>query len=640
MPHPGYFKGARLEFLKSQKAIYQTAREEGCLAEALADIQRRFFKRFPVTQSEEWEPTKEQLLAVNDEEPDPEMYEPDPDSELAVQLREKRKAAYKNQKDKIRRWFKYQYKKDHKINPTSSGSDTVNPYAQLLQQLLGKQSTRPRLKTPVNMWRKEKNNREAIEQELNSMVPPVETKHLAKTREEIARRLFKELSADEKRKWTVRASEEHKEAMEKYEADMAVDGISLSLEDRQRAIENLGSFIAPILEGICNITGWKVTFLAGGPEPANGGMLNTISVHCGVMAGESKMNFGKAERVRYKRIILPIFGDFLRKCYSKVDCQKCALPEEAGFISLSMLANFEDKESVQEIDTLYVAGEKNSMTDNPGNTADNHVNTTDNLAPQHTPLDSTHAPAPASPSQHTSDTDQSDTEKSNVNPFTHDWDENDMDIISQPPSTPPSPAPSTHNLPTPEPPSAPSAEPGTQESMAVEPDSTPATPSVPSATPETQEPLSSKAVILPPRSNHPNGSRKAISSVVESASSTSKSGAPKQKSNPNATGSVSAAPLSLNAKGPKRKGIPNAANAPSKKQKTASQPTSALPSQTSNEDSQRGQRLTRSRAPKLAVSTPTASVTLADPSTVILRSGKAAKPSRFWQYAEDKLTEG
>jgi len=32
----------------------------------------------------------------------------------------------------------------------------------------------------------------------------------------------------------------------------------------------------PILDKICDATGWKATFLAGGPEPAHDGRLNIL----------------------------------------------------------------------------------------------------------------------------------------------------------------------------------------------------------------------------------------------------------------------------------------------------------------------------------------------------------------------------
>ena len=43
-----------------------------------------------------------------------------------------------------------------------------------------------------------------------------------------------------------------------------------------RCIQGLTKFVQPILDGICAATGWKATFIAGGPEPAHGGRLNVL----------------------------------------------------------------------------------------------------------------------------------------------------------------------------------------------------------------------------------------------------------------------------------------------------------------------------------------------------------------------------
>ena len=46
-------------------------------------------------------------------------------------------------------------------------------------------------------------------------------------------------------------------------------------------IESLRRFVEPILDLIAEHTGWKVTLIAGGPEPADGGHLNIVrSVFC------------------------------------------------------------------------------------------------------------------------------------------------------------------------------------------------------------------------------------------------------------------------------------------------------------------------------------------------------------------------
>jgi len=46
--------------------------------------------------------------------------------------------------------------------------------------------------------------------------------------------------------------------------------------DEYRCIEELVSFVQPLLDLICDYTGMKVSMFAGGPEPADGGRINVI----------------------------------------------------------------------------------------------------------------------------------------------------------------------------------------------------------------------------------------------------------------------------------------------------------------------------------------------------------------------------
>ena len=79
----------------------------------------------------------------------------------------------------------------------------------------------------------------------------------------------------------------------------------------------------------------QVTALIGGPEPADKGHLNVIgyfdswnpplavaqillcSLHAGGIPGPVRMNFGQAFREDYREKIIPLFGQYLKRCYSK-----------------------------------------------------------------------------------------------------------------------------------------------------------------------------------------------------------------------------------------------------------------------------------------------------------------------------------
>ena len=80
MVNPGAFQGARKAFLMEQKLVYSQAVDKGYVAEAVATIQRKFFKRFPIDLPEDMEPTAEELAAVDDDEVEPETNAPNPES--------------------------------------------------------------------------------------------------------------------------------------------------------------------------------------------------------------------------------------------------------------------------------------------------------------------------------------------------------------------------------------------------------------------------------------------------------------------------------------------------------------------------------------------------------------------------------
>lgn len=96
MGNPGAFQGTRFEFLTQQLQVYATAMAEGTVADVLANIYRRYFKRYPVDLDHKQEPTSEYLAKVNDDEPDEEQEVPDPDKmtteefEAAMELLEAR----------------------------------------------------------------------------------------------------------------------------------------------------------------------------------------------------------------------------------------------------------------------------------------------------------------------------------------------------------------------------------------------------------------------------------------------------------------------------------------------------------------------------------------------------------------------
>lgn len=79
MVNPGSFGASRKALLMSQKPDYSAGVVGGYAADALAVIQRKYLKRFPINLAHDEEPSEDWLAAVDDEEPFPEQVTPDID---------------------------------------------------------------------------------------------------------------------------------------------------------------------------------------------------------------------------------------------------------------------------------------------------------------------------------------------------------------------------------------------------------------------------------------------------------------------------------------------------------------------------------------------------------------------------------
>ncbi|KAF8875013.1 hypothetical protein CPB84DRAFT_1752823 [Gymnopilus junonius] len=290
MVNPGAFRGARKVFLMGEKDTYSQAVEDGYVVEAVSKIQCRYFKRFPIDLPEEEDPTPEQLAAIDDDEIEPDFQEPDAEKmtmeEYVAEMEKlgsrQRKIAFK--RGQIKRWLAYQHMKDHDVDSKANGAH--NPYGALLYKLTGKEFVRPRAKTACNVWRK--TQRAEIEAKVKALAAE---KSIGKS-----------------------AEQESGVAQKAWEEEVS-NPASKAPQDHQRCILGLIRFMHPILDLICKATGWKASFIAGGPEPAHEGKLNIISVHSGMTTGNIPLDFSTLEREGYKKHFLPMYGRFLKKCY-------------------------------------------------------------------------------------------------------------------------------------------------------------------------------------------------------------------------------------------------------------------------------------------------------------------------------------
>ncbi|KAJ7909220.1 hypothetical protein B0H13DRAFT_2330653 [Mycena leptocephala] len=224
------------------------------------------------------------------EEPD-ELPPFDPEALIPTEkLSEEEEAARSARVDvlnkRIRRWLKYRARSLRK-----KGRSTVDPrkdpWAVLLAQLSGVKSP-PKARQAYQQF---------MHEEYTSKIQPViETQWAAssgdgsnvKTAKEpnapfrvrVAREVFAALPESEQQRYATNAKTEAASARAAYDTALK-EPPSRSPQARHEAIETVGAFLAPILQGITERTGLHVCAILGGPVPKYGGDLRTIHVSYG-----------------------------------------------------------------------------------------------------------------------------------------------------------------------------------------------------------------------------------------------------------------------------------------------------------------------------------------------------------------------
>ncbi|KAF9522828.1 hypothetical protein CPB83DRAFT_840208 [Crepidotus variabilis] len=331
--------------LLAQCPLYAEAVSKDEISETLADIQRRYFKRYPIDIPLDEEPSTEWLANVDDDAPDAEVTPPDVDNldEDAAKVLEvaylQKGKAIATRKRQLARWFLYRYRKENSAKASSKTHPDQNPLTVLMAKLTGIALQKPRRRTAYNVWGPR--NRHFVdpifEQRVKDGVVP--KKQHAALRSSLYKELFKDtLEVDEQGEWEDIAMEEHRNVCDAIDAKMDAPPPSDPAE-RQKILNRLPAFAQPILDLIADYTGWKVTLIAGGPEPADKGRLNVVSLHAGVVKGTVKQNFGQLERRSYKEFIVPVFAHFLKKCFSLEDCRRSAIAEDVESLAFALNDN-------------------------------------------------------------------------------------------------------------------------------------------------------------------------------------------------------------------------------------------------------------------------------------------------------------
>ncbi|KAK7022731.1 SERTA domain-containing protein 3 [Paramarasmius palmivorus] len=360
MPNPGCFQGVRRDLLNRFVDGYCQASDEGYGEDFLSEVQRIYFLYFPPTMPEDYEPSEEEMANVNEEDADPINLERpiqgegQSDDDYAVEIVKfelmKKVLAFKI--DQLDRWFAYQYRK--RTNPSEK---EPNAYDTLLDQLSGVTAFIGRKRAPFRMFAQVKaatvepivraelkkleasstttGDVESADQDGTELVNGESKAKFVKKGKDatVARRqaiiidLFNALPEDEKEYWKSEVEKDFQQRLQKYEEDKKKE-VPTDPVAYQRCIEQISPFVTPILNGMAKRTGWCFTLLCGGPEPRDGGRLNIVAVHSGVTRGPVPMNFGAYAREAYKKGIVPLFGRFLTKVYTREEAQARALPDD------------------------------------------------------------------------------------------------------------------------------------------------------------------------------------------------------------------------------------------------------------------------------------------------------------------------
>ncbi|KAJ7895676.1 hypothetical protein B0H13DRAFT_2338752 [Mycena leptocephala] len=143
------------------------------------------------------------------------------------------------------------------------------------------------------------------------------------------------------------------------------DGYREAPEDRQKCIDNVGTFLAPILQGIAERTGLHSVVILGGPVPKYGGDLRTLFVSYGRNRSGSGpgAHFPQWRPDRFNET-LTLMKEYLATAFSPQDIAESALPEPlAGAKYTIPESDHEEDESSEEDDSSDNSNEDSEDTD-------------------------------------------------------------------------------------------------------------------------------------------------------------------------------------------------------------------------------------------------------------------------------------
>ncbi|KAK7434995.1 SERTA domain-containing protein 3 [Stygiomarasmius scandens] len=340
------FKNLHSVWLETQKQLYIDAFKQG-ESEGKAkkeEILRAFFRRFPARNDDEWEPSQAELDAVKDTDLIPEDHAVDTTSmsleEKAIHDKREKEISecYARVKGSVGHWLDYHLNKSEgkAVSNGRKKKNHLTPLDLLICQLAGELAAKPCKIPESKLWAQ--NNTHVWCAEYDRKIAEWRTTNgeatdkldvsgksfPARTYMNLVNHHWSLLLEEEQRSWAEKSKQRLDKETNKWENNSFQ--FSTAPLDRQNCIDNVLHIAQFIIDRICEATGWEASLMLGGPEPGNAGQLNVISVH-GNSQWANKLSWESAMCQKYKEVVLPLFGDFLKMCFTKAECRSRALDQ-------------------------------------------------------------------------------------------------------------------------------------------------------------------------------------------------------------------------------------------------------------------------------------------------------------------------
>ncbi|PBK65754.1 hypothetical protein ARMSODRAFT_1022184 [Armillaria solidipes] len=227
------------------------------------------------------------------------------------------------------------------MSAKDTGAD--NPWTVILHCLTGIGLSKPHKPQAFTLWFKvnAKEVKEAWQAKMDTLKEankPMPTSKHAAAFQSFKSTMYCELANKEKLAWEELAVEEHEAAMKEYEEKLNTS-ISKDPKDLQDCLKHLPGILKLLIDIVGEVMGCLVSVYVAGPQLADGGWSHITLFHGSKTVGSIKQTSVEAEQVNFKKFILLIYENFIKKCFTVEMCCAQVLPanmptlESIGFVS-------------------------------------------------------------------------------------------------------------------------------------------------------------------------------------------------------------------------------------------------------------------------------------------------------------------